>query len=228
MKNRIFLYIAAATLVLSAAPMANADKPRDEGAFENDPVYIVQTLMNNNYMNMKNLYVPIMNYGGGEKEFNTLLDSYSRGMTLYLHRRMTEAADLFKKNEAEIRTLAEKIAKKYREDTERLHALAIKMYIQAKIAKSMSDRSVETEVSQFTTGDIYINNASDSIRMANRYLESGRPVDAIVYYRQSKVYCFEAYDTYHVKLPNGYELDLADNGNLVFAGSEKPGTCVNC
>ncbi|TAL36199.1 MAG: hypothetical protein EPN93_08830 [Spirochaetes bacterium] len=226
MKSRWLTLLAMAGLLFIAAPYAGAEE--ENPTLANDPVYIVQTLMNNNYMNIRALYVPIINYGGGEKEFYRILDSYSLAVTLYLHRKMPESAEMFRKNAAEIKELAARIAKKYREDSEKIHTETVKMYIRSKMQLALKSRTVETEITMFTTGDVNISNASDSIRMADRYMENGRPLDAIAYYRKSKAYCFAAFDNYHVPLADSFRMDIADNSNVIYTEQDKAKTCVNC
>ena len=229
MKKTGHLKILSSVVILLfvAAAQARPAEP-EKGSIGNDPVYVIQTLMNKNYMDMRSLYVPVMNYGGGQREFSALLDSYSRALSLYLHKRNGEAAELFRKNEQEIQSVAARLAQKYGEDTEKLYTLTVRMYVGSKMKRSLEGRNAEIELSLFGTGDTYISNASDSIRMANRYLETGRPVDAVYYYRMSKIYCFDAFNNYRAPVPDLYRLDLADNRNVVFTSPGKEAACANC
>lgn len=229
MKKTGHLKILSSLVILLVGAAAQAQPAgAEKGSIGNDPVYVIQTLMNKNYMDIRSLHVPIMNYGGGQREFSALLDSYSRALSLYLQKRNGEAAELFRKNEQEVQTVATRLAQKYREDTEKLYALTVRMYVGSKMKRSLEGRNAEIELSLFGTGDTYISNASDSIRMANRYLETGRPVEAVYYYRTSKVYCFDAFDNYRAPVPDLYRLDLADNRNVIFTGPGKEAACAGC
>ncbi len=220
--------VLAAMLVLAPAALTAQDMRAENEAITKDPVYVIQTRINNNYMSLKKLYVPIRNFGGGEAEFNRLLDGYSIALALYLNGRVEEAGEHFARNESDIRAAADGLAKKYREQAERLHAETVKLHIASKMKKSLDGRTIEVEPSLYTSGDAWMENASDSLRLANRQIREGRPVEAIYYFRKAKDSCFEAIAAYRVEVPESYKIDRDDNRNVLYAGDGKAKACTAC
>lgn len=218
----------AAMLVLAPAALTAQDLRKENNAVTKDPAYVMQNRINDGYMNLKKLYVPIRNFGGGEAEYNRLLDGYSVALALYLRGRVEEAGEHFARNESEIRAAADSLAKKYREQAERLHAETVKLHIASKMKKSLDGRTIEVEPSRYTSGDTWMENASDSLRLANRQLSEGRPLEAIYYFRRAKDSCFEAIAAYRLAVPKRYAVDRDDNRNILYAGDGKSRVCTAC
>jgi hypothetical protein len=145
-----------------------------------DSIAIIRRLSLENFRNIKILTPAIMNYGGGEEEFDRLVKTYSEASSLYFSREYEKAAKKFQENEKQIREVATELAQKYKEDT-------------SSFQEDILARDVQKKIKQELEGDTYnpskalvINQSSAAIIEANDYFDRVRPIQAIEYYRISR------------------------------------------
>ncbi|MGL4369786.1 MAG: hypothetical protein ACRCUT_08970, partial [Spirochaetota bacterium] len=124
-----------------------------------EPVAVVQRLSYDNFKNIRLLTAAIMNYGGGEADFNRLVDGYAEASALYFSRDYKKAAVAFEKNQKDIDGVAMKLAEKYKQDADALNIETIKYNVRMKLAKSikgqnpgMGDLAGEKFISQGAEG----------------------------------------------------------------------------
>ncbi len=177
---------------------------------------VIDTLMARNFIDIRSLYVPLMNYGGGHAQFEKLLDDFSRAYAYYLQRRLKESAELFEKNQQEITQAAQSIAKVYETDSTRIHDEALKLMMRMKMQNSINSTNLDISMGRFTTGDMYINNATNALTVAKRNLDGGKPIEAIFFYRRAKQFSFQCFELYNIPLSSNYEKDISDNRNEIF------------
>jgi len=94
---------------------------------------LVKRLSYENYKNIKLLRSAIINYGGGEAEFQKLIDQYAEATALYFEDKIDESANKFTENEREILKTAKKIADIYSKDSSQFFSKTIKRNIQIAI-----------------------------------------------------------------------------------------------
>ncbi len=147
---------------------------------DKEPKEVIRRLSYENFKNIRLLYTPIMNYGGGEEEFDRLVKTYSEASSLYFSKDFEQAAKKFEENEKQIRESAENIAKKYKEETETWQKEILEKDIKVRITGSISGKD------ENKTTEKYINQSTESIIRANDYFDRVRPVQAISMYRLSR------------------------------------------
>lgn len=180
-----------------------------------EPISVVKRLSYDNYKNIKLLSTAIYNYGGGETEVDKLVDPYAEASALYFANQMVESANLFSKNEKDIQDSANKIARRYKEETEKLVNETIKLKVKTSIKMSMQGKKVNPNI------DDVLGAASYSLNQANDAFVRARPVDSMYYYRRAKDSCFRVYKMLGVPLPDKYNKDIVDNQNKVYVSKEK-------
>ena len=180
-----------------------------------DPEAVINRLSYENFKNIKLIRTAIFNYGGGESQFEKLVNDYAKASALYYRKEFIESANLFTQNEDEIQTVATDLAKKYKETAEQLHVDVIKLGVKHQLKSSLDNEQVNESVAPL------ISNASYAIQMANDYLERSRPIDAIFYYRRAKENCFKVYEALKMKVPEEFEKDMVDMQNKVYVEKEK-------
>lgn len=163
-----------ALIVLGAVVTAFAQIP------DKEPKEVIRRLSQENFKNIRLMYSAIMNYGGGEEEFEGLVKTYSEASSLYFSKKYEESAKKFEENEKQIREVAENIAKKYKEETETWQKEILEKDIKDRIVDSLNKKS------ENKTREKYINQSTESIIRANDYFERVRPVQAINLYRLSR------------------------------------------
>ena len=214
----MFLAVCAPLFAQEDPDIKDASNPLYE------PVAVVQRLSYDNFKNIKLLTVAIINYGGGEAEFNRLVDSYADASALYFSRDYKKAADAFTKNEKEIQEVALKLSAKYKQDAEALNNEVIKHSVRTRIMKSVqgtkaSDADLAAEK--------LMTQASESIGKANDLHVRVRPAQAIAQYRRGKEQCIQYYETLGIKELNGqklsdrFERDRKDVKNKIYVAKEK-------
>ena len=180
-----------------------------------DPEAVIQRLSYDNFKNIKLLRTAIYNFGSGEQEFNSLVDTYAEASALYFRNEMIASANLFTKNEKDIKEVAMRLAKLYKEQSEKLHVQVIKMGVRHSLKASIEQTKPNPSV------DPLISNASYGIKMANDYLVRSKPIDAIDYFRRAKENCFKVYQVLGEELPEEYKKDIVDNQNKIYIAKEK-------
>lgn len=207
----IFLLILFASTVLHAQEA----EPKKEFNELYDPVSVIKRASYDNFKNIKLLHAAIINFGGGEAEFDGLVNEYAEASALYFRESMIESANLFTKNERSINTVAAKIAQKYKEESEALHTELIKTHVRNNITLSLKGEKTNP------TADLLITNAGFGIRKANDYLVRSKPVDSIYYFRRAKENCFKFYETIGQPVPDKFKKDMIDNQNRIYSSKEK-------
>lgn len=165
-------------------------------------ISLVKRLSYENFKNIKLLRSAIMNYGGGEAEFQKLIDQYAEATALYFEDKIEESANRFSENEREILKIAKKIAMDYNKDSSQFLNKAIKRNIQI---------TIQLEVEGKERNDVmnkYLDNAKAAMKKASSILDdykyineksSGsaqRLVTSIYYYRASKQNLFLMYQAH--------------------------------
>ena len=212
--------------LLACAPLFAQDdteiKDRTNPLYE--PVAVVQRLSYDNFKNIKLITVAVMNYGGGEAEFNRLVEGYADATSLYFSHDYKKAADAFTRNEKDIKEVSMKLAAKYKQDSEGLNKEIIKRSVSTRVMKSVKGEKL-SDADQ--TSEKLISQAAESIAKANDAYVRVRPVSAIGLYRRAKEYCILYYDVLGIKEANGqkladrFERDKADTKNKIYVSKEK-------
>jgi large subunit ribosomal protein L17 len=120
-----------------------------------------------------------------------------------------------KDKEKDIKEVAMRLAKLYKEQTEKLHVQVIKMGVRHSLKASIEQSKPNPSV------DPLISNASSGIKIANDYLVRSKPIDAIYYFRRAKENCFKVYQVLGEQLPEEYKKDIVDNQNKIYIAKEK-------
>jgi hypothetical protein len=204
------------------------------------PLSVIKRLSYENFRDIKLIYSSLVNFGGGEAEFDKLVEEYADSSALYFSNKVVESANMFTKNEKNILNTAIKLAQVYKVDAEKLHADVAKMKIKAGIKMSLKGVNIHGAI------DKVFEDAAHSLNRANDYEIRKRPIDAIIYYRQAKRNYFMAYDIVNgqfvamaskatnkadkdyllklaesYKLPEKYKKDIIDNTNRIYEAKEK-------
>jgi hypothetical protein len=203
------------SLMITAALFAQETEQKREFNTLYEPLALIKRASYDNFKKIKLLHTSIMNFGGGETEFNRLVDEYAEASALYFRESMIESANLFTKNEKNINAAASALAQKYKTDTESLHMDVIKMNVKKNIDLSLNGKKADP------TADLLVSNASFAVKRANDYLARSRPIDAIFYYRRAKESCFKYYEVTKLPLPEHYKKDAVDLQNKVYVAKEK-------
>jgi hypothetical protein len=197
-----------------------------------DSVAVVQRLSYDNFKNIKMLYSAVMNFGGGQAEFDKLVDGYATASSYYFSRDYEKAAEAFTKNEKDIKDMATKLAQKYKQDSIELNREIIKYQVNAQIKQSLTSEKqnpADKRKNQdgLLTAEQKIKQGSESLSMANDELDRAHPVQAISLYRRSKensILFYEALGVKEVKnqkLSERFARDKADNRNKIYIAKEK-------
>jgi hypothetical protein len=194
------------------------------------PLPVVKRLSYENFKNIKLLQSAIMNFGEGESEVERLIDQYAEASALYFQNRIEEAASKFSENERNILKTAQRIAKKYKEDTEDLLIQAIKLNGKTSLQRALKGQK-RNEVA-----DKLLANGQFGVQKANDYYDRYKDavtapptelVSSIYYYRRAKENLFlmyEASDMDSQEKKNFFEQhkkDIDDNNNRVHQSKQK-------
>ena len=232
--------ILAALIIIGGSVFGQAqDKERMSGEYV--PLSVVHRLSYENFRDIKLLHTAIINYGGGEEEFDKLVEEYAEAVSLYFRNEYEPSAKKFKENEKNILEVAKRIAEKYKQDTEKIQNEVIKIKTKAalKIALAKKDYRMHPAI------DAAVTDGSYTLAKANDFNVRTRPIDAIAYYRRAKERYFKVFSIFEAqlrelsdrstkrsdvkfyereankyRLPEKYNRDLADNQNSVYQGGE--------
>jgi hypothetical protein len=207
----LFIICACAATIISAQ---EAEVKREFNTLYQPKEYILRASYDN-FKKIKLLHAAILNFGGGEAEFNRLVDDYAEASALYFRQEYIASANLFTKNEKDILSVAMALAKKYKDDTDALHQLIIKLNVKNSIETGLKGKEVNP------TADVLVRTASYGVNQANDYYARSRPFDAIYYFRRAKEACFQYYELMGEKVPDQYKKDVIDNKNKIYTAKEK-------
>lgn len=168
--------IILVTLVLS---LLSFTAFAQEGLPDSESKEVIQRLSYENFRDIKLLMTAIHNYGGGEEEFSTLVDSYSEASALYFSKEYEKSAKMFQENEKHIREVATKLAETYKKDSEELQKEIIKKNVKTRIKKELNGEKANPSQEK------YLNQSASAVILANDYYERSRPIQAIELYRLS-------------------------------------------
>ena len=214
----MFLAVCAPLFAQEDPDIKDASNPLYE------PIAVVQRLSYDNFKNIKLLTVAIMNYGGGEADFNRIVDGYAEASALYFSRDYKKAAAEFTKNDKDIQDVAMKLSAKYKTDAEALTKEIISYSIKSRIRKSIE--GTKTNEADLASEKL-LSQATESVAKANDLSVRVRPYQAIAQYRRAKEQCMVYYETLKVKDVNGqkladrFERDRADVKNKIYVAKEK-------
>jgi hypothetical protein len=189
-----------------------------------DSVAVVQRLSYDNFKNIKLLMTAILNFGGGEAEFNKLVDGYAEASSFYFSREYDKAAQAFAKNEKDIKEVAARLAEKYKKDATDLNKEIIKANVNIRVKQSVANKK---PTDGMLTAELMLKHSSESISKANDELDRAHPVQAITLYRRSKENSITFYEAMEIKEANGQKLnerfarEKADNMNKLYIAKEK-------
>jgi len=147
---------------------------------DRDPKEVIRRLSYENFKNIRMLETAIMNYGGGEEEFDKLVKTYSEASSLYFVKDYEQSAKKFEENEKQIRETAKNIAEKYKAETESWQKEIFEKEVKNRISDSLQGKP-DNKVTEK-----YIGQSAESIIRANDYFDRVRPVQAIGMYRLSR------------------------------------------
>ncbi len=231
-----FSFIAAALAIVLYFPVSTTAQSLDyDPAYgppkrKSNPQLTVKRLSYENFRNLKLMQAAVLNYGGGEAEIDRLVDQYSEASALYFQNRVPEAADKFVENEKAMLKVSQELAKKYKEDSEKLLNDAMKMSIRDTLEKGLEGKKPDQYAEK------YLDSAKFSVQKANDYFDryinatsaSARPLlTAIYYYRRAKENAFVVFDNIDMdpkekkQLMDQYKRDIEDNKNRVYVSREK-------
>jgi hypothetical protein len=207
--------IVLCVLVLAGALFAQEAGQKREFNPLYEPLSYVQRASYDNFKNIKLLHTAIMNFGGGEAEFDKLVDEYAEASALYFRESLVESANTFARNEKNILATALKLAQRYKTDSEAVHTDVIKFHVRNNVKLSLNGKRPDP------TAELLLSNANFGIKRANDYMARSRPVEAIYYFRRAKENCFKYYEVTKQPLPEKYKRDVVDNQNKVYTAKEK-------
>jgi hypothetical protein len=208
-----------------------------------EPKALVRRLSYDNFKKIRMMTAAIMNFGGGEQEFNRLIDKYAEASALYFSKEYEKSAEVFADNQKEINKTAMSLANRYKQDTIKLQKQIITLDVKRKIKASLEGKKYNPTLEKL------VREASEAVAAANDLYIRSRPVHAIFYYRRAKEKIFLYYEIVkdtafaeeqqtekvskkkipekdkksqkYKKLLDSYERDQIDNQNKVYIAQEK-------
>lgn len=210
---RTSIYFICAIIISTSIFAQEAEKTESGSLYE--PLEVVRRATYDNFKSIKLLHTAIMNFGGGEAEFDRLVNEYAEASSMYFQDNIPESANIFTRNEKNIQAVALKLAQKYKEDTETLFRDITAINVKNNINLSLKGEKANV------TADTLASNSGFGLRKANDYFNRSRPVEAIYYYRRAKENCFKYYEVIGKPLPDRFKKDIADSQNKVYVAKEK-------
>ncbi len=246
MTRRVFAFAMLCVTFTASHGFSQQVEPKKTFNELYQPLPVILRLSYENFRNIKLLNAAIVNFGGGEDEFDRLVDEYAEASSLYFRNEYILSANKFTENEKNIAQVAEKIARKYKEITEDINRKTIKMKVKAEFRFALLGRKGDLHPAI----DEAMRNGGFSLNKANDLFARNRYIDAIYFYRRSKQQNFKVYEilTKHFeqkkkdakfkgkkddvaffereekryKLPDEYKKDVVDNQNRVYlTGGER-------
>jgi hypothetical protein len=210
---RTSIYFISA-IIISTAVFAQEGEKIESNPL-NEPIAVVKRATYDNFKSIKLLHTSIMNFGGGEAEFDKLVNEYAEASSMFFQDNIPESANIFIKNEKNIQAVALKLAQKYKEDTETLLKDITIINVKNNINLSLKGEKPNA------TADVLALNGSFGLKKATDYLNRSMPVEAIYYYRRAKENCFKYYEAIGKPLPDRFKKDIVDTHNKVYVAREK-------
>ena len=229
-RSALTLIVVAAAFQYSPAQTVDYSPVYGPPKHESRPLQTVMRLSYENFKHIKMLQAAIMNYGGGESEVERLIDQYAEASAFYFQNKMDEAADKFLENEREILKVSQRLSKQYKDDSEKLLNMGLKMNIRDSLKKGLKGEK------QNAVADKYLSNAKFGVQKANDYYDrfinatkaSPRQlITAIYYYRRSKENILGMVDILDIdpetkqQILEKHKKDIDDNKNRVYRSMEK-------
>jgi len=214
----------------AAEPYEYTNNPLYGPGRKYQPLSTVKRLSYENFRNIKMLQTSILNFGGGEAEIEKLVDQYADASALYFQNRIEEAADKFIENEKAILETAKKLAKKYKEDSEKLMSRGLKESIKISMKSSLKGEKENDAYEKF------LRNAQFSIMKGtdfyDRYKDATNApplelIRSIYYFRRAKENLITMYRVSQVNdetkktVYDEYKKDIDDYNNKVYSSREK-------
>jgi len=214
------IYIAI-SIFLSSALAVNAQGKNAKDTLTDQQQRNLDNVISVNYIGIRDLRVPIMNYGGGKDQYNKLVDSFSKAFAKYMNDNMVESIDLFEKNNKDINSVAIEIAKQYQKDANEIYEKAVRIVIANKFERSAAATFVETDFNLSAPPYFYIKSAAQELNLANKRFNDNDIIDSISYYRRAKDFIFQCFNDITYPIDDQYKKDIADNRNEVFIGEKE-------
>lgn len=211
---RIIVVFICSMTFATALGAQSAEQNKEFNPLYN-PLQVIQRLSYDNFKNIKLLHTAIINFGGGESEFDRLVSDYAEATSYYFRGSLVESANLFTKNEKDIQAVGMKLAQKFKEDSEALHREIIKQHVKTNVKLSLKGEKTDP------TAELLVSNGAFGVNKANDFLERSRPVDAIYYFRRAKESCFKYYEYTKQPIPDQYKKDVVDAQNKIYTSKEK-------
>jgi len=223
--KRLFgiLSVIIFSAVIAAAQTPEKKNPPPPPA-AGDKAQYLDRLISQNYINIRDLRSSVINYGGGQQQFNVLLDGFSAAFAKYLSEQKEESAKLFEKNDTDIKNTASGLAKKYQKDTDDMYSQLIKIAVKDRMDKSINRNNVETEMDLSSPNDFYLKSAAHLMRIGDLRITENNPIEAIFYYRKSKQYIFQSYTEMGIAVEKRFDKDIADMRGEIYVPEEKKKT----
>lgn len=210
MNRRMPVLLLAAVFLISGTLLAQF-KPSGGS----NPHSVVKKLSIDNFRAIKNLYFAIMNFGGGEAEFNRLVSGYASATSKYFAKEYDDSAAAFKLNDKDIIETGMAIAAKYKDSTSKMHTEIIEIHTKYTIKLSLDGKKADPALEKL------LNEASESLAKANDFYIRKKPVKSIELYRRSKEKILLYYDAIKQPIPQEYEKDRKDNAHELYVSKEK-------
>lgn len=190
------------------------------------PEEVITRLSYENFQNIKFLAVPIMNFGNGKEQFDQLVSTYAKATALHFNKEEIEAMKTFEKNEDEIQKVAMDLAKVYKERAGEMQKELIEYNVKLQINLELQGETVNDSAL------LALNQATQALLKANDFLERGKPLEAIKYFRIAKEKTLayyeilyksdpEKYKEKYEEIMKKYEKDIQDNQNKKYEEKEK-------
>lgn len=224
---------AIALIILLAADYSYAQNKNYNALYQ--PIPLCKRLSYENFRNIKLLYASIINYGGGEAEFENLVEQYSEASALYFQGKYEESAAKFYDNQKEIMKLSVKLAGRYKDDTDKILAETRKIVLKNSVKRSLlgkqSNESAETILKQAENSNLRGYEIYDSYKSS---IDTPKEIiNSIYYFRRAKENAFQVYSALELDADKAkdkaqkndilkkYKRDMDDNRNKVFVSKEK-------
>jgi hypothetical protein len=181
----------------------------------------LDNIISENYIGIRDLRIPLMNFGGGKEQYNKLVESFSNAFAKYMNENKVESMNLFKNSNKDINNTAVEIAKKYQKDANEIYEKGVRVVISNKFERSASANFVETGFNLSAPPDFYIKSAAQQLSIGNKHLADNEAIDSIYYFRRAKDFVFQCFNEIKYPIDDQYKKDIADNRGEQFIGEKE-------